>query len=140
MIELIAAVVYPDALIRQSALEEYGVVPQEYAVVEVNYDTVWDRLAECESGNWINSGAAFEEGSARWDWAKPGTEVPPWGTTIHHGGLQFHPDTWDWLAPDGYPQHAYDATREQQIVVAERVLEAQGWQAWPVCSRKLNLR
>jgi len=101
---------------------------------------VWDRLAECESGNWINGGASFEQGSARWYWAKPGTEVPPWGTRIHHGGLQFHPDTWTWLKPDGYPQYAYDATREQQIVVAERVLEAQGWRAWPVCSRKLGLR
>ena len=101
---------------------------------------VWDRLAECESGNWINGGQSFEEGSARWYWAKPGTEVPPWGTRIHHGGLQFHPDTWTWLKPDGYPQYAYDATREQQIVVAERVLEAQGWRAWPVCSRKLGLR
>lgn len=98
---------------------------------------VWDRLADCESGNWIDGGASFETGSARWDWP---LTLPPWGTKIHHGGLQFHPDTWDWLKPDGYPQYAYQATREQQIVVAERVLEVQSWKAWPVCSRKLGLR
>lgn len=100
----------------------------------------WDRLADCESGNWIDGGASFETGSARWDWAKPGTEVPPWGSARFHGGLQFHPDTWDWLAPDGFPEHAYNATREQQIVVGERVLEEQGWGAWPVCSVKVGLR
>jgi hypothetical protein len=101
---------------------------------------VWDRLAECESGNWINGGASFETGSARWDWAKPGVGVPPWGTTIHHGGLQFYPGTWTAYKLDGYPQYAYDATREQQIAVGERVLAAQGWQAWPTCSSKLGLR
>lgn len=100
----------------------------------------WDRLADCESGNWIDRGASFETGSARWDWAKPGTEVPPWGTTIHHGGLQFHPDTWTWKAPEGFPEFAYNATREQQIEVGRRVQEAQGWGAWPVCSVKVGLR
>jgi hypothetical protein len=28
----------------------------------------------------------------------------------------------------------------QQIIVAERVLAKQGWNAWPECSRKLGLR
>lgn len=102
--------------------------------------TVWDDLADCESGNWLNGGTSFEEGSARWYWGRPGTEVPPWGTTIHHGGLQFLPSTWVAFKPDGYPAYAYDATREQQIVVAERVLAAQTFRAWPVCSQKLGLR
>ena len=101
---------------------------------------VWDNLADCESGNWVNGGASFEKGSARWQWAKPGVGVPPWGTTIHHGGLQFHPGTWSAYKLDGYPQYAYDATREQQIAVAERVLADQGWNAWPTCSSLLGLR
>jgi len=111
--------------------------PPEPQQVERN---VWDRLADCESGNWIDGGTSFETGSARWYWARPGTEVPPWGTTIHHGGLQFHPGTWSAYRLEGYPQYAYNATREQQIAVAERVLAEQGWQAWPTCSRKLGLR
>ena len=35
---------------------------------------------------------------------------------------------------------AHQASREEQIVVAERVLAQQGWGAWPACSRKLGLR
>ena len=104
----------------------------------------WRSLAECESGDWIDGGAAFVEGSARWEWAKPGTEVPPWGTTIHHGGLQFHPATWEWVAGDlgilGTYAHAYDAPPSVQIEVAEEVQRRQGWEAWPVCSRKVGLR
>lgn len=99
----------------------------------------WDRLADCESGNWVDGGQSFEPGSARWDWAKDGV-VPPWGTTIHHGGLQFLPSTWASFKPAGFPARAYDASRAQQIEVGERVLAAQGWGAWPVCSRKVGLR
>ena len=103
----------------------------------------WRSLAECESGDWIDSGAAFVEGSARWDWAKPGTEIPPWGTSIHHGGLQFHPDTWSWIAPDVLddpPEFAYDATPLEQIAVGVETQRRQGWEAWPVCSRLVGLR
>lgn len=134
--------------IAQEAHEKQARGKQAEEVAEAKEDTsesqrdtsVWDRLADCESGNWVDGGASFEEGSARWYWARPGTEVPPWGTTIHHGGLQFHPGTWDAFKLDGYPARAYDATREQQIAVAEIVLERQGWEAWPVCSRKIGLR
>ena len=104
---------------------------------------VWVRLAECESGDWLRGGEAFVPGSARWDWARPGTRVPPWGTTIHHGGLQFAPSTWSWVAPMvglGHIGFAYDATPAEQVAVAERVLELQGWGAWPTCARLLGLR
>lgn len=97
--------------------------------------TVWDDLADCESGDWVNGGESFIEGSARWH-MRPG-ELH---SHIFEGGLQFHPDTWDWLRPDDFPDNAADASKEQQIYVAERVLEIQGWAAWPVCSRKLGLR
>ena len=75
----------------------------------------WDRLAQCESsGNWaINTGNGFS------------------------GGLQFTPGTWRAFGGTGMAHHA---SREQQIVVAERVLAKQGWGAWPACSRKLGLR
>jgi len=77
--------------------------------------TVWDRLAQCESsGNWaINTGNGFS------------------------GGLQFTPSTWRAF---GGSSKAHQASRAQQIVVAERVLAKQGWGAWPACSRKLGLR
>lgn len=90
---------------------------------------VWDDLADCESGEWTASGHV--EGSARWDSRAHG---------LYRGGLQFHPGTWDAFRDPGMPSSAADASREEQIVVGERVLEAQGWGAWPVCSRRLGLR
>ena len=79
---------------------------------------VWDRLAQCESsGNWhINTGNGF------------------------FGGLQFLQATWEGLGGLAFAPRADLATREQQIIVAERVLAKQGWGAWPECSRKLGLR
>ncbi|WP_120521494.1 transglycosylase family protein [Arthrobacter celericrescens] len=75
---------------------------------------VWDQLAQCESGgNWsINTGNGFS------------------------GGLQFTPSTWAAYGGTGAPENA---TREQQIAVAERVQASQGWGAWPACSAKLGL-
>ena len=79
-------------------------------------DSVWDRLAQCESGgNWHLDGA-------------------------YDGGLQFHPDTWNRWKPSGYPAYAYQASREQQIVVGKRLHAARGWSPWPACARKLGLQ
>ncbi|WP_407656948.1 transglycosylase family protein [Kocuria soli] len=74
----------------------------------------WDALAQCESsGDWsINTGNGF------------------------FGGLQFTQSTWQAFGGTGMPQ---DATREQQIAVAENVLAEQGWGAWPACSSALGL-
>lgn len=76
---------------------------------------VWDQLAECESGgNWsINTGNGY------------------------YGGLQHSPQTWRAFGGEGMP---HQASRDAQIAVATRVQEAQGWGAWPACSRKLGLR
>ncbi|GAB2654609.1 resuscitation-promoting factor Rpf1 domain-containing protein [Nocardia goodfellowii] len=81
-------------------------------------DSDWDRLAQCEAGgNWgINTGNGF------------------------HGGLQFSPSTWNAHGGKEYAPTAYQASREQQIAVAEKVLASQGWGAWPSCSSSLGLR
>lgn len=80
-------------------------------------DSDWDRLAQCESGgNWaINTGNGY------------------------HGGLQFSPSTWNAYGGQQYAAFASQASREQQIAVAEKVLAGQGWGAWPSCSAKLGL-
>ena len=80
-------------------------------------DSDWDRLAQCESGgNWsINTGNGY------------------------HGGLQFSPSTWAAYGGTQYAPYAYQATREQQIAVAEKTLAGQGWGAWPACSARLGL-
>ena len=39
----------------------------------------------------------------------------------------------------GPTQYAWQASRAQQIAVAQRLWEVQGWGAWPGCARKLGL-
>lgn len=95
---------------------------------------IWDRLADCESGDWDRNSQPIP-GSRRWDY----------GLTFSHGdifegGLNFHPKTWDQYRSSSMADHAGNATRAQQIAVAEQVLDDQGWGAWPVCSRKLGYR
>ena len=79
-------------------------------------DTEWDRVAACESGgNWgINTGNGY------------------------HGGLQFSQGTWAAHGGGEFASSANQATRDQQIAVAERVLATQGRGAWPVCGRGLS--
>lgn len=69
----------------------------------------WDAIAECESGG---------------DWDLDST---------YDGGLQFHPDTWLAYGGGQYARYAWQATREQQIAIAEKVLDGQGPGAWPNC-------
>ncbi len=99
--------------------------------------SVWDRLADCESGEWVNGGESFIEGSARWDY---GINFAHEGYEQFQGGLNFHPGTWDAYRDPDMPDHAGNASREQEIIVAERVLASQGWGAWPVCSEMIGLR
>lgn len=106
----------PSAHVR--AAHRTAIRPAPPPAPAVTSGSVWDRLAECEAGgNWQENAG-----------------------TIFDGGLQFHPGTWTAYAPDGYPAEAWQASREQQIAVAERVLADQGWGAWPACARKLGLR
>ncbi|MFK4186891.1 transglycosylase family protein [Streptomyces sparsogenes] len=77
----------------------------------------WDKVAECEStDNWsINTGNGY------------------------YGGLQFSQSTWEAFGGTAYAARADLATKAQQIAVAEKVLDAQGPGAWPVCSVKAGL-
>lgn len=87
------------------------VVPTVLLAAPAHADTDWDALARCESGgDWaINTGNGFS------------------------GGLQFTPSTWRAFGGSG---NAEDASRSEQIAVAERVKAAQGMTAWPTCSRR----
>ena len=64
-----------------------------------------------------------------------------WGINTgngYHGGLQFSQGTWAAHGGGEYATSANQATRDQQIAVAERVLATQGRGAWPVCGRGLS--
>ena len=94
--------------------------------------TVWLEIADCESGEW-DAQSDPQAGSARWAY---GTRE----STRFEGGLHFAPQTWDAFRDPNMPDHAGQAVPVAQIVVAERVLDDQGWQAWPVCSEKIGVR
>ncbi|MFF3454811.1 transglycosylase family protein [Streptomyces sp. NPDC002730] len=74
--------------------------------------STWDRVAECESGGMWSAdlGNGF------------------------YGGLQLSQETWQDFGGTAYAPTADLASRSQQIAVAEKVLDAQGPQAWATCS------
>ncbi|MFJ7078352.1 transglycosylase family protein [Streptomyces sp. NPDC098781] len=76
----------------------------------------WDTVAQCESGgNWsINTGNGY------------------------YGGLQFSASTWAAYGGTQYASTADQATKSQQIEIAEKVLAAQGKGAWPNCGTGLS--
>lgn len=76
-----------------------------------NADPNWDAIAACESGgNWaIATGNGF------------------------YGGLQFTLSTWRANGGSGMPNQA---SRAEQIRVANNVLATQGIGAWPVCGKR----
>ncbi len=72
----------------------------------------WDRVAECETGGaWSqNSGNGY------------------------YGGLQLSQDVWERYGGTEYAPSADQASRSQQIRVAERLHADQGIAAWPTCA------
>jgi nucleoid-associated protein YgaU len=76
----------------------------------------WDAVAQCESGgNWsINTGNGY------------------------YGGLQFSASTWAAYGGTQYASTADQASKAQQIQIAEKVLAGQGKGAWPHCGTGLS--
>jgi hypothetical protein len=89
-----------------------AVAPMALATGTANADSVnWDAVAACESGgNWsINTGNGY------------------------YGGLQFTLSTWRGHGGSGMP---HQASKAEQIRVAENVMQTQGIGAWPVCGQR----
>jgi resuscitation-promoting factor RpfB len=101
-------------LFRRAVLSQHVLTAAVPTIVRVGTksvpdDSVWDRIAQCESGgNWAaNTGNGY------------------------YGGLQFNLGTWQAYGGTSRPDLV---SREQQIAVAERVRDASGgYGAWPVC-------
>jgi hypothetical protein len=91
--------------------------PAPQRVVTYAGNSVWDDLARCESGgNWaINTGNGY------------------------YGGLQFSLGTWQQYGGADYAAYPHQASREEQILVAERLRAARGYAPWPACRAKLGL-
>lgn len=105
--------------VRSSVLSATAAVLSSVAVLSAvpahaDQSVDWDAIASCESGgNWtINTSNGY------------------------YGGLQFTSGTWSAHGGGQFAPMAHQATREQQITVAERVLHTQGIGAWPVCGKR----
>lgn len=118
-------------LVKRAVVQVQGVVDAINALVRVGTkerapepaaapafyagNSVWDRLAQCESGgNWAtNTGNGY------------------------YGGLQFSASTWQAVGGTGLPsQHS----REEQINRGQILQARAGWGQWPHCSAQLGLR
>ncbi|MFB7779280.1 transglycosylase family protein [Streptomyces bauhiniae] len=74
--------------------------------------TTWDKVAECESGgSW-----SADTGNG------------------YYGGLQISQDDWDKYGGTQYAASADQASRSQQISVAEKILADQGTTHWATCA------
>jgi hypothetical protein len=82
-----------------------------FSVATASAEVNWDAVAACESGgNW-----STDTGNG------------------YYGGLQFTMGTWRANGGSGSPRNA---SRDEQIRVANNVLHSQGIRAWPVCGRR----
>jgi resuscitation-promoting factor RpfB len=108
------------------------VLEPETRVVLVGTFVDWDRIAQCETrGAWS---------------ADRHTDLDPRAENRYYGGLQFNYRTWHSAGGRQYAEFPHQATREQQIAVAERLYELRRrwgvdpWGAWPACARVVGLR
>ncbi|XIE79115.1 transglycosylase family protein [Streptomyces sp. SBR177] len=77
----------------------------------------WDKVALCESsGNWsTNTGNSY------------------------YGGLQILKSTWDSFGGRLYASYPHQATKQEQILIAEKILAGQGAGAWGRCAEQAGL-
>ncbi|KRB78236.1 transglycosylase [Nocardioides sp. Root190] len=113
--KVVDRVVLTQDVTKKPTTEVVRVGTKEPAANFAGGNSVWDRLAQCESGgNWaINTGNGY------------------------YGGLQFSLGTW---RGNGGPGMPHQASRETQIAIATKVRNASGgYGAWPHCASVLGL-
>jgi hypothetical protein len=103
--------------VQARAEQRYSVAVLEHraaqqAAEKASRDSVWDRIAACETqGNWSMQGPSFS------------------------GGVGFANSTWSSFGGNEFAPNAGQATREEQIIVAERVRARVGMRAWGCAGR-----
>ena len=83
-------------------------------IIGTKYDPKWDKIAECETGgNWDAKGLKYQGGT----------------------GIYFK--NWSFYGGKAFAPTAGQATKYQQIIVAERIRAEHGWGAWG-CGKTLG--
>lgn len=90
-------------------------IPTPRPTTDPTDDSIWDRLAACESNDHWND----DTGNG------------------YYGGLQFNLGAWASVGGSGKPS---DASREDQIAKGKLLQARRGWAPWGGCSRKLGLQ
>ena len=114
------SLVAASAAVQARAEQRYSVAVLENTAAQqtaqqVSGDSIWDRIAACETqGDWSMRGPSFS------------------------GGVGFANSTWSSFGGTEFAPNAGQATREQQIIVAERVRAKVGMGAWG-CAKRLGL-
>jgi hypothetical protein len=113
-----AATTAPERTVKPSSTKRAAGGGNTAAAPKPADSRMWNALAECESsGDWaINTGNGL------------------------YGGLQIDRTTWLRYGGQAYAPLPSKATREQQIVIAEKVRADRGFSPWGSCARKLGLR
>ena len=83
-------------------------------IIGTKYDPRWDRIAECETGG-------------KWNVIKP----------IYQGGTGIWYGNWSAYGGKAFAKNAGNATKYEQIIVAERIRAEYGWGAWG-CGKTLG--
>ncbi len=81
-------------------------------------DPHWDELAQCESGG-------------RWDTVDSGADG-------YDGGLGIYRGTWRAFGGTEFAPNAGLATREEQIIVGQRIYDKLGWDPWGCANNVLH--
>jgi uncharacterized protein YabE (DUF348 family) len=104
------------AAVGQTPVSQIPVVAAQPAIhfFGTRADARWDNIARCETGG---------------NWAMQGP--------LYSGGLGIYNGTWNGFGGQQFGGNAGQATREQQIIVAERIRARYGFSAWG-CGKKLG--
>jgi hypothetical protein len=84
----------------------------------------------------MGAGTANADGGVNWEAVAACESGGNWSTATgngYYGGLQFTMGTWHSNGGSGSP---HQASKQEQIRVANNVLKTQGIGAWPVCGRR----
>ena len=106
--------------VQERAEQRYSVAVLEQtaaqqAAEKASRGSIWDRIAACETqGNWSMQGPSLS------------------------GGVGFANSTWSSFGGNEFAPNAGQATREEQIIVAERVRARVGMGAWG-CAKRVGV-
>jgi len=102
---------------RQDEIVAIGTRERPAAAISVDVPgSVWDALAQCESGGRPNAVSA---------------------NGLYHGLFQFSVGTWHSVGGEGLPS---EASPEEQLARAQQLQARSGWGQWPHCSKKIGVR